>query len=159
MTSGTRGNPSPVTETQELPPQERDPGAQPRKFVNADVLVRDHGGRVLLLDSALPGGVVGEHESPWSAAQRYLREGLGLDLPLTRLLVADHADDRLTLIFDAGMLSDAQIEAIRARDAAFCDPGEAGQRMPEAGRPRLAAACEGLRFGVSRYLENGETRG
>ncbi|MFG1926006.1 NUDIX domain-containing protein [Cryptosporangium sp. NPDC048952] len=147
-----------MTQTQVLPLQERNPG-ESRKIVIADVLVRDQQGKVLLVDDNLPGGTVGADESPWTTAQRALREGLGLDLSPNRLLVVDYVDDRLTLIFDAGMLSDAQADAIRARKAAFCDPGEAGELLPELGRPRLSAACEALRFNVSRYLQNGEILG
>ncbi|EXG81205.1 NUDIX domain-containing protein [Cryptosporangium arvum] len=147
-----------MTQTQVLPLQERNPD-QPGKRVVADVLVRDQQGRVLLVDDDLPGSDVAAHESPWTAAQRALHEGLGLDRPPTRLLVVDYVDDHLTLIFDAGTLSDAQTEAIRARKSAFCDPGEAGELLPEQGRPRLSAACEALRFGVSRYLQDGEILG
>jgi ADP-ribose pyrophosphatase YjhB (NUDIX family) len=170
--------------TAELPLWERDPDAyreyeregqrqHPRKLVNADLLVRDQQGQILLVDPSykptweLPGGVVQENESPRAAAQRKVRDEVGLDLTPTRLLVVDYVsrsepwDDCLTLIFDGGTLTDAQLKAVRVRDPelagfAFCDPSEAGERLPEAARPRLAAACEGLRFGVSRYLQDGE---
>lgn len=147
-----------MTQTQVLPVQERNPD-QPRKLVIADVLVRDQQGNVLLVDDNLPGREVAAHESPWTAAQRALQEGLGLDLAPTRLLVVDYIDDHLTLIFDAGMLTEAQADTMRARRSAFCDPGEAGELLPEQGRPRLSAACEALRFGVSRYLQDGEILG
>mgnify|MGYP004573125479 CR=1 FL=1 len=138
--------------------QDRNP-EHARKRVIADVLVRDQQGRVLLVDDDLPGGDVAAHESPWAAAERALHEGLGLDRAPTRLLVVDYVDDHLTLIFDAGTLSDAQADAIRARKSAFCDPGEAGELLPEQGRPRLSAACEALRFGVSRSLQDGNILG
>jgi 8-oxo-dGTP diphosphatase len=145
----------------------------PRKLVTADLLVRDPQGRILLVDPTdkptweLPGGVVAENEPPRSGAQRELREKLGLDLTPTRLLVVDYQshtdpwDDCLTLIFNGGTLTDAQVDAIRLLDPGlaefgFSDPSEAGERLPGPVRPRLAAACEALRFDVSRYLQDGQ---
>ncbi|WP_170323674.1 NUDIX domain-containing protein [Cryptosporangium phraense] len=143
-----------MTETRELPIQER-AGQKPRKLVNVDVLVRDQQGRILLVgkpDWAMPGGAVPDGEAPREAARRLLHDQIALDRAPSRLLVVDYVtgEDRLDLVFDGG--------TIRAEDYprfAFCDPSEAGERLPESGRPRLAAACEGLRFQVSRYLEDG----
>ncbi|MFI5952970.1 NUDIX domain-containing protein [Cryptosporangium sp. NPDC051539] len=147
-----------MTRTRELPIQEHT-GPSPRKLVNVDILVRDQNGRILLVgkpDWALPGGVAGDGESPRAAARRLLHDLLGLDLAPNRLLVVDHVSgpDRLDLVFDGGT-----VRAEELPRAAFCDPSEAGERLPETVRPRLAAACEGLRFQVSRYLEDGETLG
>lgn len=68
---------------------------QARKRVAADVLIRDHAERVLLVDPTyksgwdLPGGMAEANEAPRDAATRELREELGLSLPIGRLLVLD----------------------------------------------------------------------
>jgi 8-oxo-dGTP pyrophosphatase MutT (NUDIX family) len=97
---------------------------QPRKRVSADVLVRDSAGRVLLVDPEykpdwdLPGGMVEANEPPHEAAQRELREELGLNLPVSRPLVIDWVsphgvwDDLLAFVFDGGRLDQRHIDGI-----------------------------------------------
>jgi 8-oxo-dGTP diphosphatase len=59
---------------------------QARKRVAADVLVRDTSQRILLVDPSykpdwdLPGGMAEANEPPLEAAQREVREELGLNL-------------------------------------------------------------------------------
>jgi 8-oxo-dGTP diphosphatase len=109
----------------EAPLYERDPEAwntylaegnakQARKRVGADVLIRDEQGRILLVnprykpDWDLPGGMAEANESPVAAARRELKEELGLELEIGRLLVVawvpPHGpwDDSLMFIFDGG---------------------------------------------------------
>ena len=113
----------------DAPLYERDPEAwrahlaegnakQPRKRVSADVLLRDHAERILLVDPKYkpdwdtPGGMAEANEPPHLTVQRELKEELGLDIIAGALLVVDWVsphgpwDDLLAFIFDGGELSD-----------------------------------------------------
>ncbi|MDM4720025.1 NUDIX hydrolase [Micromonospora sp. WMMA1363] len=88
------------------PLYERDPDAwqaylaegnakQARKRVGADALIRNEQGHVLLVnprykpDWDLPGGMAEANEPPHQAAEREIREELGLELKVNKLLVVD----------------------------------------------------------------------
>lgn len=98
--------------------------SQPRKRVSADVVLRDEAGRILLVDPAykpdwdLPGGMAEANEAPRAAAQRELREELGLDITVGTVLCVDWVpphgpwDDSLAFLFDGGVLGDAQLQAL-----------------------------------------------
>ena len=115
--------------TDERPLFERDPVAwqahlaegnakQARKRVGADVLIRNAEGEVLLVnprykpDWDLPGGMAEANEPPHRAAERELREELGLVLQAGALLVVDWVaphgpwDDSLMFIFDGGTITE-----------------------------------------------------
>lgn len=97
--------------------------ALPRKRLIAHVLMRDGAGRILLCDTMfktdweLPGGIVEPYESPRQGAIREVREELGIDIQLGRLLAADWMppylgwDDAEELIFDGGTVTEAEIDA------------------------------------------------
>ncbi|OLB81226.1 MAG: NUDIX hydrolase [Actinobacteria bacterium 13_2_20CM_2_71_6] len=142
--------------TSDAPLYRRDPEAwraylaegnrnQPRKRVGADVLFRDQAGRILLVDPAykpdwdLPGGMAEANEPPLVAAQREVREELGIAFPGGRLLVVDWVaphgpwDDSLMFVFDGGTLSEEQQGRIALRDGElaayrFCEPDD-GRRL------------------------------
>lgn len=118
------------------PLYERDPEAyqahlvegnatQPRKRVVADVLIRDRRDRILLVgpnykpDWDLPGGMVEANEPPHLAAQREIREELGIDLSVSRMLCVDWVsphgpwDDSLAFIFDGGTLTSEQVAQLQ----------------------------------------------
>jgi 8-oxo-dGTP pyrophosphatase MutT (NUDIX family) len=88
----------------------------PRKRMGAGVLVRDADDRVLLVeptykpDWEIPGGTVEVDESPRTGCAREVREELGLDLVVGRLLVFEWqpaAHDRtesLLFVYDGGVL-------------------------------------------------------
>lgn len=67
----------------------------PRKRMAADCLIMDEAGRLLVLKPPyketwdLPGGVIEQDESPWTAARREVPEELGLELNPGRLLAVD----------------------------------------------------------------------
>lgn len=123
---------------------------QARKRVAADVLITDQAGRVLLVDPTykegwdLPGGMVEANEPPRIAAERELREELGLTLTVGRLLVVEWVpphgpwDDQLVFIFDGGQLDDAAVANLRLTDEElaelrFVTPAEAKSLL----KPRL----------------------
>lgn len=97
--------------------------ALPRKRLIAHVLMHDLDGRILLCDTMfkadweLPGGIVEPYESPRQGAIREVREELGIDIELGRLLAVDWMppylgwDDAEELIFDGGTVTEAEIEA------------------------------------------------
>lgn len=167
----------------DAPLYERDPQAwraylaegnakQPRKRVSADVLLRDHAGRILLVDPKYkpdwdtPGGMAEANEPPHLAVQRELKEELGLDVQIGALLVVDWVsphgpwDDLLAFVFDGGQLSDEQIAGLKPRDAElerfeFCTPEQAQQRLRPYVWRRVTVALEALVTGHVRYLQDG----
>ncbi|MEU7894249.1 NUDIX hydrolase [Nonomuraea sp. NPDC049152] len=167
----------------EAPLYERDPEAwnmylaegnakQARKRVGADVLIRDEQERILLVDPKykpdwdLPGGMAEANESPAAAARREIKEELGFDLEIRRLLVVDWVpphgpwDDSLMFIFDGGVLSKeqaARLQVVSDELAAHrFSPLEEVERLL---RPyvldRTRSALQALREGCGSYLVYG----
>jgi len=110
----------------------------PTKRVAADCLLTDGAGRLLVLDPPykgtwdIPGGMVEADESPWRAAQREVREEVGLDIEPGDLLVVDWKSrdgdftEVVALLFDGGHLATREI------DAMVVDPSEVrGYRFVE----------------------------
>lgn len=145
---------------------------QPRKRVSADVLLRDDCGRLLLVDPKykpdwdLPGGMAEANEPPAEAVRREIREELGLDLSIGRMLCVDWVpphgpwDDLLNFIFDGGTLKSGQIAGLQLRDdelAAFelCDVGQAKERLRPYVWRRVDIALKALDVGNVAYLQNG----
>jgi ADP-ribose pyrophosphatase YjhB (NUDIX family) len=144
----------------------------PKKDVAAAALLRDCDGRVLMIeptykpDWVMPGGIVEQDEDPRSGCQRELREELGLDLPVGRLLVVDWVprhgvwQDSLKFIFDAGVLSGEQIAAMRLQaeeviSAHFVTLAELEPRVRPSMSRRLAVAMSAAEDGTSHYLRYG----
>lgn len=167
----------------DAPLYERDPEAwraylaegnarQPRKRVSADVILRNHEGRILLVDPQYkpdwdtPGGMAEANEPPHEAVRRELKEELGLDLRVGALLVVDWVspngpwDDLLSFVFDGGELNDEQITGLRLRDEElsafeFCTPEQAQQRLRPYVWRRVAVALDALKTERVRYLQDG----
>jgi ADP-ribose pyrophosphatase YjhB (NUDIX family) len=165
------------------PLYERDPEAwhaylaegnakQARKRVGADVLIRNKQGEILLVnprykpDWDLPGGMAEANEPPHEAAERELREELGLDLRIRTMLavdwVAPHAawDDSLMFIFDGGVLNDGQLATLRPMDdellaCRFYPLGAARDLLRPYVHDRLAQALLAAEAAAPRYLVNG----
>lgn len=105
----------------------------PRKRMAAGVLFRGADDRVLLVEPSykpnweLPGGVVEANEAPWVAAARELREELGAERPIGRLLVLDHVhayDGRLEgMIYVFAPHLTAALEAVHEGATALCEHG------------------------------------
>jgi 8-oxo-dGTP diphosphatase len=133
----------------------------PRKRMGAGALVRDADARVLLVeptykpDWEIPGGLVEVDESPRAGCARELREELGLDLPVGRLLCLEwqppehDRTESLMFVFDGGVLRpDAEITLPPAELASHrfvalddCDP-LVSPRLARRLRAAMAALTE-----------------
>jgi 8-oxo-dGTP diphosphatase len=145
---------------------------QARKRVSADALIRDAAGGILLVDPGykpgwdLPGGMAEANEPPAECAWREVREELGLDLRLGRILCVDWVpphdpwDDLLAFIFDGGVLSPRRVADIQLLDGEldrfeFCDEAQAATRLGPRVWRRTAAALAARRTGRVAYLQDG----
>jgi 8-oxo-dGTP diphosphatase len=146
----------------------------PRKRTGAAVLFRDADDRILLVEPTykdyweLPGGAVDPDESPRSAAAREIDEELGLRVAPGRLLVLDWVSartgrpDGLMLVFDGGVLDPGTAEQIRLpadelRSWAWCDIGQARQRLSPVLARRADAARQAIAASATVYLEDGRS--
>lgn len=101
---------------------------QARKRVAVDLLLRDNANRALLVNPVykdfwdVPGGMAEANEPLVSTARRELREELGIDVSVGRLLVVDWVgprspwDDQLIFIFDGGVLDSDTVSSIKIVD-------------------------------------------
>ncbi|MFI6098177.1 NUDIX domain-containing protein [Lentzea sp. NPDC051213] len=143
---------------------------QARKRVAADVLIRDDRGRILLVNPTykdhwdLPGGMVENNEPPRKAAERELREELGLKVIVDRILVLEWVgphgpwDDQLVFIFDGGTLTEDQLASLRPIDPeiselALLEQDEAARRLRPDMTRRLGRALQALVTGSTHYTE------
>lgn len=136
----------------------------------AGALFFDDEGHVLIVEPIhratweIPDGAVRNGETPRTACARTLREALGTDLLFGRLLVVDwlrrEGEDRVRFVFDGGVLSDGQFDAIEMdphelESWACLPPDELFVMLaPDLWR-RVMAALEARADGTTRYLENG----
>lgn len=139
----------------------------------AGVVFRASDGRVLLVEPSykvnweIPGGSVEADESPWDGAARELQEELGWEQPVGRLLVVDHVrtqqhrPEGIVFVFDGGVLSDAEVAALRFPDgeivsAGFYGPAETRQLVKPLLADRIEAALTAARDGSTWLCENGK---
>src|SRR5688500_2538965 len=131
----------------------------PGKRIGAGLICRDAGHRVLLVQPTykptweIPGGVVEAGESPASAVAREVREELGIELPVGRLLVVDWLPVRtpktegMMMQFDGGVLDDSITGRFRLppdelADWRFFTTDELGDVLPDYMARRTRAAVE-----------------
>ncbi|MGW7680109.1 NUDIX domain-containing protein [Kribbella sp. NPDC054772] len=146
----------------------------PRKTAAGGALIRDGAGRILFIEPTykptldIPGGVVESNESPYDACRREVREEIGLDLAIGRLLVVDWVpahgpwSDSLAFVFDGGVLDDAVLD----NQALTLDPTEvrahhfltldaAAARLRPSMTRRLTLAQHALTTGIPTYADFG----
>jgi ADP-ribose pyrophosphatase YjhB (NUDIX family) len=145
----------------------------PKKRMAAGALFRDEVGRVLLVKPVykagweLPGGVVEEDESPKAGCRREVREELGLDMSIGRLLALDYnaatqeKTESLMFIFDGDVLTTEMLDQIRLPagelSAWRCyDATALPETMTPTLRRRVFRAWRQLTYGGDVYLEDQE---
>ncbi len=145
----------------------------PRKEVAGGVLLFNEAGRLLIVKPTyedgwlIPGGAVGEGESPLDGCMREIREELNLDWRPVGLLSVEHtaaSDERgesINFIFDGGVLPEPQIAAIRLQhkelaDFRFVAPEEGLSLMKRRLRRRVAHSLPLVGTGRTIYLEDGQ---
>lgn len=138
----------------------------------AGALIRDGAGRVLLVEPTyksgweVPGGAVEAEESPSAACRREVLEELGLDRPVGRVLAVDWVPSRperpegLILVYDGGVLSEADIAAIRLpadelASYAFVDVEQVTKLASALLARRIAGCMQAVAMGTVVSLENG----
>jgi len=148
--------------------------ALPRKRLIAHVLIRDGAGRVLLCETQfksdweLPGGIVEPGESPRLGAIREVREELGVDLPVGRLMVVDWMppylgwEDAIEMIFDGGTVTGADLagyvlQPSEIRRVELVSVADAARLVTPIAHRRLSLAAA-LEAGQMAYLEDGAPR-
>jgi 8-oxo-dGTP pyrophosphatase MutT (NUDIX family) len=148
----------------------------PRKRAIAQLLVRDHDGRVLLCqltykqDWDLPGGVVEVGESPQLAVSREVEEELDLTIKAGALLLTDWLppwsgwDDAVCLVFDGGehdpsLLHDVVREEREIQRAEFCTLEQVEARCAEFTARRVRAALASAHGDGTSYTESGRPTG
>lgn len=144
----------------------------PTKRVAADCLFTDQAGRLLVLEPPykstwdLPGGLVERDESPRLAAQREVREEIGISVEPGDLLAVDWVSQTgdfteiVAFLFDGGVLAPADIDQIRIQPTEvssfkFVPLDEAEQLLDAEQFARVAAALKIRGTAETAYLENG----
>lgn len=134
----------------------------PSKRVIAHVLFRDETGRVLLLETTykpdweLPGGVAEEGEPPRAAAEREVREEIGLGVELGQPLITDWMppylgwSDAIEFIFDGGVLDAVTAATLAPTDKEIAavhwvEPSAVEQHVTELSARRIALMLDGGR--------------
>ena len=149
---------------------------QPKKRMAANALIRDGDGRLLLVKPTyrpewlVPGGVIEADESPYAACRREVREEIGLDLDIGRLLCVEYQtagaerSEALVFSFDGGVLTPDHIAALVLQESELCDYqflalGAARPLFPERLAGQMTASFSALVSGATAYLEDGRLLG
>ena len=147
----------------------------PRKRVAAGALNRDEDGRVCMVkgnyrpDWHFPGGTIEADESPAAGCEREIREELGLDLTVGRLLcvgwVQESHDEHggLQFIYDGGVLDATTISRIvlpadELTDHRFVTVDAAASLVSQRNLDRLRAALDAIANGGVAELDRTVTR-
>jgi 8-oxo-dGTP diphosphatase len=133
-------------------------------------LFADGGGRIFLVRKTygnrwdIPGGYVDRGESPASACERELREELGLDRAVRRLLIHDWAPseaegDKILYIFDCGELGpdeqQIRLDGIEIDGTQWVAVSDLARFVIPRLARRLTSAYRAYKAGEVLYLEHG----
>jgi 8-oxo-dGTP pyrophosphatase MutT (NUDIX family) len=144
----------------------------PAKRMAADCLFTDRAGRVLVLEPPykstwdIPGGMVERDESPRLAAQREVREEIGLTVEPGDLLAVDWVSQAgdfteiVAFLFDGGVLAPADIDRIVIQPTEvsrfrFVTLDEAERLLDAEQFARVAAGLKVQGTSETVYLESG----
>lgn len=142
----------------------------PRRRMGAGLLFVDEAGRPLLVEPTykptweIPGGVVEAGEDPRACAWREVREELGLDLPVGRLLVIDHKSeppprgDSTMLVYAGGVLRDPaaiRLPESELRSFRFVPDDELDGLVSERFAYRVRQAVRAFRDGITIEIVDG----
>ena len=146
----------------------------PKRRMGAGVLFTNAAGDPLLVEPAykdtweIPGGIVEAGEDPRTCAVREVREELGRDIELGRLLVIDHRSappprgDSTMLVYDGGSLddpSDLRLPPDELLSARFIPPDDLELYVGEAFAHRVRQALRAKAHGSTIEIVNGTTVG
>lgn len=154
------------------PEKEFNPGIAarlPRKTAAGGALIHDRAGRILFLEPTykptldIPGGIVEYDESPYDACRREVKEEIGLDLEIGRLLVVDWVpalgpwSDALAFVFDGGILDQTPLalDPTEARAHHYLTLTVASPRLRPSMARRLTLALHALTTGTPVYADFG----
>jgi 8-oxo-dGTP diphosphatase len=143
----------------------------PKKRIAAGALILNDKGQLLLVKPTyketweVPGGITELNESPRACVEREIKEQMGLELSISKLLCLDYvADlpekgDSLQMIFDGGVLSEEQIKAIKLQaeelsEFRFFDANNIDVIFKDKLRLRMQKALEAKREDTALYIEN-----
>ena len=141
----------------------------PRKRMASGVIVRNTKGEMLILKTTykdhweIPGGVVEENESPRQAAEREMREEIGLSVAITNCLVTHYRsaqgeqDENIMFVFDGGAVADMtqlKLDGKEISEARFVSFQDAVALVGERIASRLPACEQALKEKRSIYLES-----
>ena len=143
------------------------------KAMAAAALIRDEAGNLLIVKPTyrdgwlLPGGMVEPNESPKQACRREIKEEVGLELSVGRLLCVDYegSDHRgaetLKFLFEAEMITQALAARIVLQESelsahAFVSSEEALEKLNPFLSRRLRHALIAEKTGETFYLEDQE---
>jgi ADP-ribose pyrophosphatase YjhB (NUDIX family) len=146
----------------------------PTKRIAADCLFTDEAGRLLVLEPPykstwdLPGGMVERDESPRLAAQREVREEIGLIVEPGDLLAVDWVPQSgdfteiVAFLFDGGVLTPSDIARIVTQPTEvssfrFVTSNEAKHLLDPEQYARVAAVVNHRTTTNPTYLENGQS--
>lgn len=140
----------------------------PCVVVAAGGLITEPTGRVLLVKPnyrelwALPGGICEQGEPPHHGCGREVREELGLDLPVGRLLAIDWSQPHgartrpiMHFVFDGGYLAEDAgivIQQEELDDYRFVSPAELPRYLPDFGLARVRAAIKAKDSGLTVFM-------
>lgn len=148
-------------------------GGLPRKRLGAGALITDSVGRILVVQPTykatweVPGGVVEDTETAPNGCARELREELGIDLPIGRLLVVEHQTDAgikgdsIMVIYDGGLLTNHErirLDAAELKSFAFVRRDDLPMLTTAKLARRLGHAVDARAEGVVIELEDGVRR-